>query len=109
MRMPCIHSAINLGQSATQDTYSAAPVCGYVAGFQTEAAERMGEPCFECSLSFQMSFVLHIQGVTQITAPCQSMFQQTPIPDPPIQDAESFLWYYSDVTGRQAGDEKSYY
>lgn len=56
-----------------------------------------------------MSFVLHIQGVTQITAPCQSMFQQTPIPDPPSKDAESFLWYYSDVTGRQAEDEKSYY
>lgn len=94
MRMPCIHSAINLGQSATQDTYSAAPVYGYVAGFQTEAAERMGEPCFECSLSFQMSFVLHIQGVTQITAPCQSMFQQTPIPDPPSRTLRAF----SDIT-----------
>lgn len=63
-----------------------------------EAAERMGKPCFECSLSFQMSYEKPIQ---RITAPCQAMFQETP-----IREAESFLWSHSDGTEQLAEDKK---
>ena len=69
----------DLGQSS--DIYSTTPVYGDVTGFQTKEAERIVKPCLECSLSFQMSFVLHIQGLLKSQhPPCQGMLQETPIP-----------------------------
>ncbi len=72
------------------DTYSTAPVYGDVAGFQTKVAVRMGKPCFECSLSFQMSFVLQIQESLKSQHPARACFGKHPSPLL-IQEAESFL------------------
>lgn len=86
--MPCIHSATDLEHDS--DIYSTAPVYGDVAAFQTKGAGRMGKPCFECSLSFQMSFGLQIQGLLKSQHPARACFWEHPSLIP-VREAESFL------------------
>lgn len=62
---------------------------GDVTGFQTEVAERMGKPCFECSLYFSgVICVAESGGLLKSQHPARACFRKHPS-QIPIQEAES--------------------